>query len=139
MTIATQEKPKSRRGGARPGAGMPAGYVKPQERVDYDVARARNELAKAELNELDLAIKRGEFVDRGSVREMAATALATLAQTLRSVPDNIERKMGASPEIAVEVGELIDNALDDIANAFDALLMQAEDEPMEGGDDADLQ
>lgn len=120
-------------GGARKGAGRkPADYVPTQEKVDFDVARARNELAKAELNELELAIKRGEYVERIAIREMASTAMATMAQTLRSVPDNLERKLGVSPEVALEVGMLLDNALNDIANAFEEMVKNA-DEPEEGG------
>ena len=48
-------------GGARPGAGRkPADYVPSEDRLDYEAARARNESAKADLNELELAIKRGD-------------------------------------------------------------------------------
>jgi phage terminase Nu1 subunit (DNA packaging protein) len=114
-------------GGARKGAGRkPAGYTPPPERVDLEIARARNELAKAELNELELAIKRGEYVSRIAVKQETATAMATMAQTLRSVPDNLERKLGVSPEVAMEVGLLIDNALNDIALAFEQVVGDAE-------------
>ena len=110
------------RGGRREGAGRkPAGYVAPQERLDYEAARARNEAAKAALNELELAIRKGEFVERTAVREAASTALASLAQTLRSVPDNLERRLGLSAEIAQEVGLMIDQALDEIADQFEAM------------------
>lgn len=116
-------------GGFRPGAGRkPPSYVAPKERIDLDKAKARNEQAKAELNELELAIKRGEFVERIAVKQSTATAFATLAQTLRSVPDNLERKLGVSPEVALEVGLLIDNALNDIANAFEEMVGVAETE-----------
>ena len=46
-------------GGARKVAGAkPAGYVPPPERIEYEAERARNEKAKADLNELDLAVRR---------------------------------------------------------------------------------
>lgn len=110
------------RGGRREGAGRkPAGYVPPQERLDYEAARARNEAAKAALNELELAIRKGEYVERAAVREAASTALASLAQTLRSVPDNLERRLGLAPEIAQEVGMMIDQALDEVADQFEAM------------------
>lgn len=113
---------KSRVGGYRPGAGAkPAGYVKPQEMQDYDAARARNESAKAELNELEVKIKTGEYGSRASYRQASATALASLAQTLRSVPDNLERRMGISPEVAQEVGDMIDAALNDLASEFEMM------------------
>ena len=109
-------------GGARLGAGQkPAGYVPPKERIDLDRERARNEKAKADLNELDLAVKRGEYVLRAEVRQATATALSALAQTMRSVPDNLERKLGVAPEVAQEVGVLIDAALDEVANQFEEI------------------
>lgn len=113
-------------GGARPGAGRkPADYVPSDDRLDYEAARARNESAKADLNELDLAIKRGEYVPRAEVQAATATALSALSQTLRSVPDNLERTLGLSPDIAQEVGRQIDAALDDMATRFEDLTVQA--------------
>jgi phage terminase Nu1 subunit (DNA packaging protein) len=107
-------------GGARPGAGRkPRDYEAPETKIDLDREKARNEKAKADLNELELKIKTGEYVPRAQVRQATATALATLAQTLRSVPDNLERKLGISPEIATEIGLQIDNALAEVANAFE--------------------
>lgn len=95
------------------------------DRIDYEAARARNESAKADLNELDLAIKRGEYVPRAEVQAATATALSALSQTLRSVPDNLERTLGLSPDIAQEVGRQIDAALDDMATRFEELTVQA--------------
>ncbi len=113
-------------GGARPGAGRkPADYVPSDDRLDYEAARARNESAKADLNELDLAVKRGEYVPRAEVQAATATALSALSQTLRSVPDNLERTLGISPDIAQEVGRQIDAALDDMATRFEELTVQA--------------
>ena len=113
-------------GGARPGAGRkPADYVPSDDRLDYEAARARNESAKADLNELDLAVKRGEYVPRAEVQAATATALSALSQTLRSVPDNLERTLGLSPDTAQEVGRQIDAALDDMATRFEELTVQA--------------
>jgi predicted nucleic acid-binding Zn-ribbon protein len=106
----------------RPGGGVkPAAYVRPEEIRDYDQAKARNETAKAELNELEVKIKTGEYGSRAAYRQAAATALASLAQTLRSVPDNLERRLGVSPEVAQEVGNQIDAALDDLASEFEMM------------------
>lgn len=130
-------------GGRREGAGRkPRDYEAPEERVDYDKAKARNEAAKADLNELELRIKTGEYVPRAEVRQATATALATLAQTLRSVPDNLERKLGVAPGIAAEIGLQIDNALADVANAFESMHADAAEGetygPEEHDDVADL-
>ena len=129
-------------GGYRPGAGRrPADYTPTPEQADLASAKARNEAAKADLNELELRIKSGEYVDRAAVREATATALATLAQTLRSLPDNLERKLGLDPKVAEEVGKLIDAALDEVANEFEKLGQDpdalGDDLVVSGGEDDD--
>ncbi len=105
----------------RPVGRKPAGYVRPEEVKDFEIARARNEHAKAQLNELAVKIKSGEYGSRAAFRQACATALASLAQTLRSVPDNLERKLGVSPEVAAEVGHLIDDSLNDLASEFEMM------------------
>jgi phage terminase Nu1 subunit (DNA packaging protein) len=136
--MATVLKNITGKGGARPNSGpKPAGYVHPPERIDLDRERARNEKAKADLNELDLAVRRGEYVERAQVRQASATALSALAQTLRSVPDNLERKLGVAPEVAQEVGMLIDAALDEVANQFEAITEQAKAEVPEAEEPTD--
>jgi phage terminase Nu1 subunit (DNA packaging protein) len=116
----------SNHGGARAGAGRkPAGYEKPQEVVDYDRERARNEKAKADLNELDFKVKSGEYVPRAAVQQAAATMLASIAQTLRSLPDTLERRVNLSPEVAELVGVEIDAVLEGLG---DELRMLAGDE-----------
>ena len=112
-----------------PGAGAkPAGYVPPPERIEYEAARTRNEKAKADLNELEYQVKLGTYVLRAEVQQAAATALANLSQTLRSVPDNLERKLGLAPDVAQEVGYLIDAALNEVANAFEKASAEAAEE-----------
>ena len=132
-----QAKTSAGHGGFRPGAGgKPAGYVRPPEVIDLDREKARNERAKANINEFEYAVLRGRYVDRAEVRQAAATALAELAQTLRSVPDSIERRLGVSPEVAAEVGDLIDHALNEVAARFEAVAEQA---LADEADDADAQ
>lgn len=108
-------------GGRRAGAGRkPADYVKPDEVVDYEKARARNEQAKAELNELDLKIKSGQYVSRASVQQASATALATLAQGMRSISDNLERR-GVPPEVCVQVEAIINEGMADVARDLELM------------------
>ena len=119
------DRPLNGHGGPRPGSGKkPNDYVKPKSVQDFDAARARNELAKAELNELEVKIKTNEYGSRAAFRQASATTLAALAQTLRSVPDNLERKLGVSPEVAAEVGIQIDAALNDLALEFEMMTSQ---------------
>jgi phage terminase Nu1 subunit (DNA packaging protein) len=110
---------RSSHGGARAGAGRkPADYVKPQEIQDFESARARNEAAKADLNELEYKIKSGEYVEREAVKQASATALATLAQALRSLPDTLERRLNVSPEITELIGAEIDACLESLSEDF---------------------
>lgn len=105
-----------------PGGGRkPRDYVKSEDVLDFEKARARHEAAKAANAELDLKIKTGEYVERVAVRQACATALASLAQTLRSLPDTLERKAGATPEQAKLAGEIVDNVLSDLADEFEMM------------------
>ena len=105
------------RGGARVGAGRkPRGYVKPVEASEFEKSKARKEAALADMHELNFKIKSGEYIPRAPVREASATMLASLAQTLRSIPDNLERKLNLAPDIAEAVEREIDSALSDISD-----------------------
>ena len=125
--IEVLDRPLGGRGGARPGTGpKPKGYVRPPEAVDFDKARARKEQANAELAELELAKRTRSQVDRIAVRQASATALASLVQSLRSIPDNLERRLGLSPEVAQSVGEMIDACLDTVADEFQLMTADAD-------------
>lgn len=107
------------RGGARAGAGRkPNDYVKPQVAQDFDAAKARKERSLADMHELNFKIKSGEYVERAAVREASATLLAALAQSLRGVPDNLERKYHLPAAEAQEVEKVINAALADVAEGL---------------------
>lgn len=100
------------RGGKRENAGRkPKGYVKPPEVVDFEKARARNEAAKANNNELEFLVKSGQYVDRDVVRQAAATIFLNLAQTLRSIPDVLERN-GHDAAICQHVETVLNDTLE---------------------------
>ncbi len=102
---------ESTRGGFRPGAGRkPADYVPPPETIEYNKAKARNEAAKADMAELDFRIKSGQYVDRAAVQQAGAMVLTTIAQALRTISDNLERK-GVPVDVCVKVDEVINNVL----------------------------
>jgi hypothetical protein len=88
--------------------------------VDYEKARARNEQAKAELNELDLKVKSGQYVSRNSVQQASATILATLSQGMRSISDNLERR-GVPPDVCVQVEAIINEGLADVARDLEMM------------------
>lgn len=123
-----------RHGGRRAGSGNKKGYS-PKAAADlfatgeaegaseqttvtvaFARSRARKESALADMNELNYKIKAGEYVERAAVREASATLLATLAQSLRSLPDNLERKFHLPSDVAEEVEKVIDGALAALAS-----------------------
>lgn len=119
--------PKRGHGGRREGAGRkPADYVPPPEKIDFDKARARNEQSKADLNELEFRIKSKQYLPRAAIQQAAATAIASFSQTMRSVPDNLERRLGVTPEVAEAVGQAIDAALEELANEFKMMTSEPE-------------
>lgn len=115
-------------GGARPNSGpKPIGYVKSDDLKALDAAKARKEAALADQHELDYKIKSGEYVSRASVKQASATAMATLAQTLRSLPDNLERK-GVSPEICAVIDEAVIDTLAEAGKALRAIYERPDDD-----------
>ncbi|MEN9317368.1 MAG: hypothetical protein RIS35_3761 [Pseudomonadota bacterium] len=103
------------RGGARPGAGRKAGaYEKPERIIDFEKAKARKEAALADMHELQFRIKSGEYVSRDSVRQASTTIMSAVAQTLRSVGDNLERQ-GVAPDVCAKVDAILADTLADAA------------------------
>jgi hypothetical protein len=110
------------RGGYRPGSGQkPAGYVQPKARADFEQERAEHERVKKEQRAHRLAVERGEFLPRAPIRQASATALAVLTQSLRSIPDNLERKLALPPDVVEQLAVEIDAALSECAAAFRAM------------------
>lgn len=126
-----------KRGGARPGSGRRyQGYVKPDEVISYDKAKARKESAMADLHELDYKVKSGQYVSRNAVRQASATAMAALAQTIRSLPDHLERR-GVPPSVCVQIDAAITEVLGETAKALEAIWRsesQIEDYPEDNSD-----
>lgn len=89
--------------------------------VDLDEQRARHEKIKADQREFKLATERGEYLPRADQRVAASTALAVLTQSLRSIPDNCERKLNLAPEVVEAMAREIDAALAEVAAAFKAM------------------
>lgn len=103
-------------GGQRPNSGRKSRDVeRDADYANYGKARARKEAALAGQEEIELAKQAGEIVARESVRDATATAYATIAQSLRAIPDNLERQMGIQPEVAERIGQMIDEAMADLA------------------------
>lgn len=84
----------------------------------YEMARARRMAAQAEDAELDLAVKRGDLVSRTAFQQASVVAMAVLAQTLNSIPDQMERRCGLTPSQAGELAKGISEALAAASEAF---------------------
>lgn len=116
-------------GGARPGGGRPRTAVggdtlaadRNATRADFEAERARHEKIKADEREFEFEIKKGEYLPRSAQQAASATALAVLTQSLRSIPDNLERSFGLAPEVVEQVAIQIDAALAEVATAFKAM------------------
>lgn len=109
-------------GGAREGAGRKSAAENSTEAaVLYNESRARKENALAGIAELDLGEKAGALLPRDKVKSAASIAFATFVQTMRSVPDNLERDLGIAPEVAEAIGVAIDEALADLGQQFKAM------------------
>jgi hypothetical protein len=133
MGAASEPVVKSGRGGKRPGAGRkpkegralvqpPAAPAAPPVAVppppdfgggligiEYTDAKAAHEYWKAQLAEQEFKKRAGDLLDRAQVEQASATVLAAIAQTLRSIPDNLERIGGLAPEQAEAAERIIDS------------------------------
>lgn len=123
MADQPEAKPKFGHGGKRPNAGRKP--KTPDGNDPYTVlakAKAKHEMYRAHLAELDFRKRSGELLEKHDV-EVAATRMhAALAQFLRSLPDDLERKC-ALPPSAVEALELaIDSATVELAERIAGVL-----------------
>lgn len=101
-------------GGHREGAGRPSG-PRSEASKQFEAARARHELAKAQRAELALKVATGEYLPRAAYQQANATALAMLTQAIRSIPDNLERQFKLAPEVLDAISEAHDAALNQVA------------------------
>lgn len=109
-------------GGAREGAGRkPEGYEPPPEKASFDKEKALHERSKRLRSELAHRIESRTVVMRASVQDGAAKALAMAAQSLRSLPDNLERKFNLPPAVTEEIEKTIHAVLTDLAADFEML------------------
>lgn len=91
----------------------------------YATGKARKEIALAAKAELEYKIKLGQYLPRDAVKSAVATAFQAVSQALRSIPDNIERKLGLQPDITEFVAIAIDETLGELANELEDLYVKA--------------
>lgn len=86
--------------------------------AELDEQRARHEKIKADEREIKLAVYEGQYLPRVAQQQAAATALAVLTQSMRSIPDNLERTLSLEPRVVEAIAVGIDQALSEVAAAF---------------------
>ena len=74
----------------------------------------RKALADAKLREHTLSVKDGTFLPREEFKNAVAVAYSTCAQSILSLPDNLERKLGLTAE-QTEFAEMV---VDQILNTL---------------------
>lgn len=133
-------RPVSKRGGKREGAGRKPGYspkkreqiesgeVDPESsdipeatRIAFRKAKAVADKEEALANQawLKFQIDSKEYLPRTAFREAAATLLAELAQGLRSLPDELERKISLPPDALMLIETTIDDRLSAVAQGLE--------------------
>lgn len=102
-------------GGKREGAGRKPG---PTESANerYTLARAEKEEALARLRQAEADEREGRLLRADDVAEAVTLANAAVAQTLLTLPDELERATGLSPEQAELVERTLHNAMDALAD-----------------------
>lgn len=113
------------RGGPRPNSGRKPGHksataevpteqLTEYQRLERAKADKEEQLARQAKTKADL--DEGATVMRESVQIATATAYAVIAQSLQAIPDNLERQLGITPDVAEKVREMIDEALGELSN-----------------------
>jgi len=115
-------------GGRRPGAGRKAGPVS-TDAQRFAAARATKEEALARLREAEAGQKERRLIPVAEVDEVMALAFATVAQRLLTLPDELERNAGLSPEQAELAENTIHAAMEQLAEELATLGMEADSIP----------
>ncbi len=110
------------RGGFRPGAGRKtADYVRPAAVADFEIERARHEKIKADQRAFKLDQERALYLPREAYRQANAVLLSMVTQSLRAIPDNLERTLGLPPAAIEATAQQIDAALAELAKGLQAV------------------
>lgn len=94
---------------------------------DLQRAQAEHEQWLARLAEQRFRQRASTLLDRAGVEQAAATVLGTVAQTVRSIPDNLERAAGLTGAQAEECRRMTDGLCLSLQDKFRVLAgLQAE-------------
>ncbi len=87
----------------------------------YDRAKADEMEAKAGLKLIELEQTRGALVERAAIQAAAATLVQLFTQSVRGIPDVLERREGVAADVCEKIGQAIDEALAVLANDMEAM------------------
>ena len=105
------------RGGKREGAGRKPKSDGSNNDPYYLLAKAKakHEIFRANIAELDFRKRSGELLERADVEVASSRLHSFLAQSLRNLPDDMERRCGLSSEHVQFVQDYIDALTSNIA------------------------
>ncbi|WP_119154158.1 DUF1441 family protein [Caldimonas tepidiphila] len=91
--------------------------------VDPDSLHPQDRKAwyEAEKKKRELQVGDRELIPAADVEQAVATAFAALAQDIRAIPDNLERRHGIAPDVAEQVESALFEAMDVMADRLSAL------------------
>ena len=71
---------------------------------------------EGEARRRDLQERDRELIPAIEVEQAIRTAFAAIGQSLRSIPDNLERRIGISPAVAEQIEEILDEEMTTLAD-----------------------
>lgn len=78
---------------------------------------------EGETKKRELQIKDKELIPAAEVEQAIAISFASIAQDLRAIPDNLERRLGVSSDIAEKVEDAIHIAMSSVADKLSSFSM----------------
>lgn len=80
-----------------------------------------------EARRREIQIKDRELIPASEVEQVIATAFSAIAQGLRSLPDNIERRTGCGPDVLEVIEQVIDAEMSSLADRLAKLAPTVDD------------
>lgn len=101
----------------RPTAVGGSGEIDPDRLTPSD----RRAWFDSEAKRRELQVRDRELIPAAEVELVVSTAFAAIANDLRGIPDNLERRGDATPEQAERIARAIDTVMDGLADRLAAL------------------
>ena len=76
---------------------------------------------ESEIKRRDLQTRDRELIPADEVGRVIATSFSAIAQTIRSLPDNLERRYALPPDVVEGIERTMDDALDGLADHLSVL------------------